>query len=436
LQLTIEKLVYGGDGLARLPADHRGSGKAVFVPFVLPGETVEAELIEQHPGFARAQVKTIVTPSPARIAGECPYFAACGGCHYQHAPYEQQLAIKAAILRENLRRIAKLELPSDLQVHPSPAWHYRNRTRLGLRAEGQFVLGYRRFGAEALLAVEQCPISSPLINRALQAMWEAGRAGQVNPEIRETEIFANADDSRLMVTLYVTHDAIGKVQGLRSLARLLQEKVPEVLTVAALSERALVASEPTKEVRATAVLGPANLKYSVDGTNLQVTSGAFFQTNRHLVPALTKLVTEGRRGRVALDLYAGVGLFSVTLAREFDHVVAVEGSPTSFSDLRYNAPAKVKAVRATVQTFLEDGGRGLRPDLIVVDPPRAGLGERVAKALAAKQSPHMVYVSCDPATLARDLKILLAAGYSVRRAHLVDMFPQTYHLESVVELVR
>jgi 23S rRNA (uracil1939-C5)-methyltransferase len=436
LQLTIEKLVYGGDGLARLPADVRGSGKAAFVPFVLPGETVEAELTEQHPGFARAQVKTIVRPSPARIAAECPYFTACGGCHYQHAPYEEQLRIKSAILRENLRRIAKLELQSDVQVHASPPWNYRNRTRLGLRADGRFVLGYRRFGSDSLLAVEQCPISSPLINRAIQAMWAAGRGGQVSSEIREAEFFANADDSRLLVTLYVTQDSIGNVGGLRPLAAFLQEKVPEVGTVAAISEQALTGSEQTKGVQATALLGPANLKYSVDGVNLQVTAGAFFQTNRHLVSSLARLVTTGCRGRVALDLFAGVGLFSVTLAREFDHVVAVEASPTSFSDLRYNAPAKVKAVHGTVQQFLEDGGRRIRPDLIVVDPPRAGLGERVAQSLADQRSPRVTYVSCDPATLARDLKVLLAAGYRVRQAHLVDMFPQTYHLESVLELER
>jgi 23S rRNA (uracil1939-C5)-methyltransferase len=436
LQLTIDKLVYGGDGLARLPADDRGPGKAVFVPFVLPGETVEAELTDQHPGFARAQLKTIVTASPLRIVGNCPYFTACGGCHYQHAPYEEQLEIKVAILRENLRRIAKLELQADIQVHASPPWNYRNRTRLGLRPEGEFVLGYRGFASETLLAVEQCPISSPLINRAIQAMWEAGRAGRVNATIREIEFFANPDDSQLMVTLYVAHDSLRDVDVLCPLIEFLRERVPAIETVASTSERSLIPSEQMKSWGHTSIVGPGSLKYEVDGGSLRVTAGAFFQTNRHMVPTLTSLVAEGRRGGVALDFYAGVGLFSVTLAREFDHVVAVEASPTSFADLRYNAPAKVKAARGTVQDFLENGGKKHRPDLIVVDPPRAGLGERVAKALAGKQSPHIIYVSCDPATLARDLRVIVAAGYSVRQVSLVDMFPQTYHLESVVELAR
>src|SRR5574337_1828089 len=145
MQLTIEKLIYGGDGLARLAADEHGPCKAVFVPFVLPGERVEAELVEEKRGFARARLEKVLEPSAERIAPQCRYFQSCGGCHYQHAGYEQQLAAKSAILRETLRRTAKLDWQGEIQAHASAPWGYRNRTRMRLRAE-PFALGYHRFG--------------------------------------------------------------------------------------------------------------------------------------------------------------------------------------------------------------------------------------------------------------------------------------------------
>src|SRR5882762_3429700 len=202
LPLTIEKLVYGGDGLARLHADEHGRGKTVFMPFVLEGEQVEASLIEQKPGFARARVEKIVRGSERRIEPGCPYFLRCGGCHYQHASYEHQLQIKAAVLKENLRRIAKLELESELEIHPSPAWNYRNRTRFKIQTSPQFALGYYKFGSHELLPVEECPISSPLMNRAVAVLWEMGRAGRMAEGILELELFANAEDTELLIEAY------------------------------------------------------------------------------------------------------------------------------------------------------------------------------------------------------------------------------------------
>ncbi len=202
MRLTIEKLVYGGDGLARLPADEHGPGKAAFVPFVLAGEEVEAAVIEEKPGFARAQAASILTASPHRTPPPCPYFQACGGCHYQHASYEHQLEIKAAILKENLRRIAKLDLQQELAVHPSPPWNYRNRTRLKVQTSPQFALGYYRLNSHELLPVEQCPISSPLINRVIAKFWELGRAGKLPTAMDEIEFFADAKDSQLLSEVY------------------------------------------------------------------------------------------------------------------------------------------------------------------------------------------------------------------------------------------
>jgi 23S rRNA (uracil1939-C5)-methyltransferase len=423
LQLTIEKMVYGGDGLARLPADEHGRGKAAFLPFVLSGEKVEVTIVEEKPGFARARMESVLETSPQRLEPRCRYFQKCGGCHYQQAGYEHQLEIKASILKENLRRIAKLELETELVAHASPPWNYRNRTRLKVRAAPEFALGYYKFNSHELLPVEECPISSPLINRAIAAFWKAGRAGSIASGIQEIEFFANAEDSQLLVEIYCSPEVAEAAE----LVEAVRNFLPEAVGVIAFTNVA-----GSVEARRIALSGVVDLKYKT----YRVSAGAFFQVNRHLTDELLSVVTSSQSGKTALDLYAGGGLFSVPLARSFAQVIAVESSQTSHSDLTYNSPANVKPVRMQVEQYLQTQTRGLRPDLVVVDPPRGGLGEKVVRALVALQAPRLTYVSCDPSTLARDLAGLLKAGYRVDQAHLVDLFPQTYHLESVLHLVR
>lgn len=441
--LTVEKLIYGGDGLARLPAGSpgnkdRGRGKAVFVPFVLAGEKIEAAITEEKPGFARAQAVAIVEPSPHRIQPPCPYFVRCGGCHYQHASYEHQLEIKKEILRENLRRIAKLELECEIQVHPSPPWNYRNRSRLQVRTRPEFVAGYYKFASHELLPVKECPISSPLINRGIAALWQAGQEGKAIEGVREVEFFANADDTRLLIEFLCAPEVPRAAA--RAWGEELCASMPEVAGVVAFRERQKGVQEPLVAV------GASELTYQTKTAAYRVSAGAFFQTNRFLTDELIDMVTAGSSGDLALDLYAGVGLFSTALAGDIRHTVSVEMSQISSNDLRYNLPVNGKAVQATTEQYLtgrEDQGRSAngalptsKPDLIVVDPPRSGLGEAVARALATLGAPRVTYVSCDPATLARDLVPLRSAGYRVEQLHLVDLFPQTYHLESVVQLVR
>ena len=431
MDLAIEKLVYGGDGLSRLLPDERGRRKAVFLPFVLEGEQVDAALVQQKSEFARARVRRVLHPSPARVDPHCPYFTRCGGCHYQHAAYEHQLEIKAAILRETLARIAKLQLGTELQVHPSPPWNYRNRTRLRVNSF-PFALGYYRFASHSLLPVEECPISSPLVNRAIAALWQLGRAGKVPDGIAEIEFFANAEDTKLLLQLYVGESAINPLR-VEELSAALIEALPEVAGVTCF--RAEPASHASRSEALTQLKhGDGELTYHTGHGDYRVSAGAFFQVNRYLTDELVKIVTSGREGRVALDLYAGVGLFAVPLAGSFERVIAVESSQTSHSDLRYNSPENVRAVHATTEQHLQKFSD--TPGLVVVDPPRGGLGEAVAQALGRLQAPRLTYVSCDPATLARDLRVLSAAGYVIEQAHLVDLFPQTFHLESVLQLVR
>lgn len=434
--LTIDKLIYGGNGLARLPADEKGPGKAVFLPFVLEGECVEAEITEQKPGFARARTEKILEASPHRIAPGCPYFGQCGGCHYQHASYVYQLQIKSAILRETFRRVAKLELAQEIRVHASPPWNYRNRTRLRLRTR-PFVLGYNRMGSSELLAIEQCPISSPLINRAIAALWDLGRADKASADVTEIEFFANADDTQLLAELTVQETGWrrGRKSDLLQFVRALRAALPEITGVAvfhATGQGALEREDIPAELQQ--VFGADHLLYSSATANYQVSAGSFFQTNRFLTDKLVELVTEGRSGDYALDLYAGTGLFSVALAKTFREVGAVESAPLSFHDLKQNCPANVHCFDEPVLRFLESIERPF--DLAVVDPPRAGLGERVAELLADSGAPRITYVSCDPATLARDLTVLVKSGYRIDEVHLVDLFPQTFHIESVLQLVR
>lgn len=444
--LNIEKLIYGGDGLARLPVDNVNSskderGKAVFVPFVLAGEKIEATLTEKKAGFARARADEVIVSSAHRVAPPCPYFGQCGGCHYQHSDYQHQLDIKKEILRENLRRIAKLELQVEIQTHPSPPWSYRNRSRLQMRSRPDFAVGYFKFASHELLPVEECPISSPLINRGIAAVWQLGRGGKAVEGVREIEFFANAEDTKLLVECLCVPEA--RRAAVRAWAEELCAAMPEISGVVAFRE-------PQKGVRDQMVtVGASELTYQIRSGSYRVSAGAFFQTNRYLIEELVEIVTAGVSGEFALDLYAGVGLFSTALACDIRHIVSVEMSPTAARDLQYNLPVNGQMVHAETEQFLSrigerghvGGGASLpqslhKPDLIVVDPPRGGLGDRVAHLLMGADAPRITYVSCDPATLARDLVPLQAAGYRVGEIHLVDLFPQTYHIESVVKLVR
>jgi 23S rRNA (uracil1939-C5)-methyltransferase len=434
-QLTIEKLVYGGDGLARLAEDGSGRRKAVFLPFVLEGERVDATLYQQKRGFARGRADRILDSSPHRVEPSCPYFQRCGGCHYQHASYEHQLEIKARILRENLLRIAKLELATELKVHASPPWNYRNRTRLRVRTLPEFALGYYRFGSHELLPVEQCPISSALINRAISVCWQLGRAGDGFSGVQEIEFFANAEDTKLLAEAQVAPDL--SPDSARTWTEALRQALPELTGVVAFkAQRPDPAGLKPSAPETLVSEGAGELMYQTRHGCYRVSAGAFFQVNRHLAAELIDIVTGDRSGRTALDLYAGVGFFSSILNRKFERVIAVEASPISHADLLHNSPPNVKAICSTTEKYLKNVAGKLQPDLVVVDPPRSGLGESITDDLVRLASPAITYVSCDPATLARDLAGLLGAGYRIQGAHLVDLFPQTYHLESVFHLTR
>jgi 23S rRNA (uracil1939-C5)-methyltransferase len=424
LKLHIEKSVYGGSGLAR------ADGKAVFVPFTLPGEEVDAAIIQDKGGFARAELQSLVETSPARVPPPCPYFGRCGGCHYQHATYPAQLDMKLAILRESLERAHLRDLP-EIQPITAEPFGYRNRIRLHVQ-RNPFSLCYKFRNSHDNLPVDACPIAAPILQRAIQTLNRDATASDFAAFVTEVEFFTDPAESALLVSLWTDRPPNAAKQLAEKAYLSLRQMFPEVQGIG------LFAAEKRRSTnRLLAHAGSDALLYADANAAYRVSLGSFFQVNRFLIDSLVRLVTEGETGSVAWDLYAGVGLFSAPLARSFSSVTAVESSPSAVRDLRENLrDTKHRVVAADTAAFLRqpETQRGPRPQLVVVDPPRAGLGPEVTKALGKLRPRKITYVSCDPATLSRDLAALVQFGYRLNQIHLLDLFPQTFHLESVAHL--
>ncbi len=422
MQLKIEKLVYGGEGMGH------ADGVAVFVPFVAPGETVEVRLEAQKKKFARGRVERFVETSPGRVAARCPYFTRCGGCHYQHLPYDAQLAYKKEILLETLSRLGGVRWAGPVEVHASPAFGYRNRAQWKVRQtrDGATVIGYLEAGSQALCPVEQCPILSPRLEDTLARLRGVLERREVPASLAELEAFADGEDDRILLGASFTNFG-GKTA--EALGGRLREAVPAI--------ESLLLHDGSRD--RFELLGPGYLRYRVGERRYRVGHLSFFQVNRFVVETLARRATADARGRLALDLYAGVGLFSLPLAEAFERVVAVEGNPAATRDLEDNARGTEKG-SGEIEVHTQDAEDFLprwneRPDLILLDPPRAGLPDAVRARLAAVGPEEIRYVSCDPATLARDLKGLCET-YELAGVELFDMFPQSFHLETLVRLRR
>ncbi|HEX8985913.1 MAG TPA: class I SAM-dependent RNA methyltransferase [Bryobacteraceae bacterium] len=392
-EVVIEKLVYGGSGLAR------DGGRVVLVPFVLPGESVRVGEETERRGVIEARLDEVLSPGAGRTEPPCPFFFRCGGCHYQHATYEVQLEQKVAILREALRRVGKMEAPEHVRVLSGEPLGYRNRTQFHLAA-GE--IGYFGFASHRLVPVDHCPISSPKVNEALTALRDMRTQRRFPDFVSSIEVFTNESDVQLNVL-----EAAQPVS--RRFFDWCAERIPGYTEDA--------------------------VDYTVGEVTYRVRHRSFFQVNRYLLGLMVETALEGAGGAKALDLYSGVGLFSIPLARRFGEVTAVETSGSAALDLEFNAQragAHVAVRHQAVEAYLEHLPE--RPDFVLADPPRAGLGKYAVRHLLRLKPERLTIVACDPATLARDLAVLVAGGYRLDALTLVDLFPQTYHIETVARL--
>jgi 23S rRNA (uracil1939-C5)-methyltransferase len=385
----VEKLVYGGDGLGRL------EGRVVLAPFALPGERIRAQTEREKPGLLHARTLEVLEPSTERVVPPCPVFGRCGGCHYQHARYEYQLQAKRDILADALRRVGKLESFPEIAVVAGEPRGDRNSVQLHVE---RGAIGYREARSHRLCPIHECPISSPAINQAIAALNGMLHDSRWPSMIRALEIFT--DEQQVQLNVVETERPVGK-----RFFEWCAERIPGLVEGA--------------------------LDYN---GRFRVSRNSFFQINRFLLDPLVETAVQSAQGNTAFDLYAGVGLFASALASKFDQVIAVEDGSAAVRDLQYNAErgnlTNVRAELRSVEEFLT--GIDRPPDFILLDPPRTGLGKAVVRRLTELRPPRMVMVACDPATLARDLAGLVAAGYSIDRLTLVDLFPQTYHMEVVV----
>jgi 23S rRNA (uracil1939-C5)-methyltransferase len=368
----------------------RVDGRVVLAPFALPGETVRLNVGDD----IHANLMEVTQASPERVEPPCPLFTHCGGCHYQHASYAFQLARKVDILREQLRRVGKIDYTGEIETIAGPPLGYRNRAQFHIE-NGR--IGYLAPRSHTLVPVTgDCPILSPRLNQALQEMRERLNNPRFPRFAHSLELFTNEVDVQVNV-----------LEADKPVAKSFYEWCGSVVAV----------------------------DYATSVGTFRVSPRSFFQVNRFLIENLVDVALEKAQGKSALDLYAGVGLFALPLARRFQNVIAIESGVSTARDLEVNAQragVTMQTERARVEDFLRSFAE--TPDFVLLDPPRAGLGKTVVTQLERLAPPRITIVSCDPATLARDVAAL--TSYRMERVVLVDLFPQTYHLETVVHLAR
>jgi 23S rRNA (uracil1939-C5)-methyltransferase len=411
VRLDVERLTLGFDALAH------AEGQVVFVPYAAPGDTIEAEVVERRRDWLRARVERVVAPGPARVLPGCPAFPACGGCQWQHVAPAAQQAAKRDVVAEQLRRIAGL---ADVEVLPTlaAADAFGYRARVSLVAEGRR-LGYHRARSHALLEVDACPIAEPVVSAHL-ATARAWAAALRAPLRRVTVAAAPGG-----VALVAATDAAPGERDVRATEDLLVREPA-------------VRGAVLRGGGARRVVGDATVRVELEpDLALDVPADAFTQVNaaaNRLLVATVLAFGGFRPGEHVLDLYCGAGNFTLPFARRGVLAHGVERDAVAVAAAEANAARLALATaRFTCAPVVRALARTAEPaDAVVLDPPRAGAGD-VVDALGRLGAPRMLYVSCDPATLARDARSLAAHGYRLARVQPIDLFPQTFHVEAVAD---
>lgn len=408
IEITLEAIAHGGEAIGR------HEGKAIFVPYAIPGERVRVEIVEAKERWARGRLLEVLQASPDRSAPPCPYFGPdrCGGCQWQHIAYERQAELKGAIVADQLRRLGRLAAApvADVIVLADD----EGLLDLGYRNHVQFALapdrrpGFRRAASHEVIPIERCLLlAEPLdvLHAALDIAW---------PELTGVTLRASERTGQALVLLETRGTELPE----------LELDLPAACAV--LTPRGL---EP--------LIGEPWIEEVVAGRRYRVSAESFFQVNTLGAEALVEIVrgyADVQPGDTVLDAYCGVGLFALALADAAAAVIGIESAPSACEDFAHNAAdlAHVELHEGAVDAVLPAlAEQGRRADVVIMDPPRSGAGEAVIRQLAALRPRNIVYVSCDPATLARDSVFLSAAGYVLAEAQPVDMFPQTYHVETV-----
>ncbi|HKR14113.1 MAG TPA: class I SAM-dependent RNA methyltransferase [Pyrinomonadaceae bacterium] len=380
MEITIERILPGGMGLGH------AEGKTVLVSLAAPGDHLRVHVEREQGNVLFASVVEILTPSPVRVEPPCPYFGRCGGCDFQQLAYDAQLAAKTAIIRDCLQRIARLDEAPEVVVHPSPHnWHYRVRATWQIDQEQQQI-GYYERGSRRVCDVAECAVLMPRLQQTLERV-RATEWSEFPPELKHLDVVAGEDGVSLAPPF---------------------------------------AEFDTNE-----------LSLRVGNEVYHYNAEAFFQINPALLPELIEFALRDAGGETALDLYCGVGLFTLPLARRFAKVVGVEANPVATRFARRNLDHAGLTNARVITGNVAGGIRNVRSaDFVLLDPPRAGAESVVIKQILDLHPARISYVSCDPATLARDLKKLIAGGYAIESLAGFDLFPQTHHVETVVLLRR
>ncbi len=405
LDLTLTTMSNGPDAIGR------SAGRAVFVPFTIPGESVRVEITEEKPTFARARLLEVLSPSPDRVAPVCRHFGVCGGCHWQHLSYPAQLKWKRQIVIDQLTRIGGIDAPAVLETVPSPdPFHYRNHVQYSQSPDGR--LGF--ISVESVSSV--VPISECAITR---------------PEIMD--LFAQLDIEKLDVDQIAVR--VG-AEGDRMVAFESETGEPPDVEL----ELPISVASVNGAGEALTMIGSDHLVHVINGRPFRVSAGSFFQVNTAQAESLARVVLDAlalNGGETVFDLFCGVGLFTAFIAAKAARVVGVESSPSAIRDAEMNLDEfeNVELYESPVELAIDPIARTLphphTPTRILLDPPRSGCDKTVTSALITLAAPRVVYVSCDPATLARDARRLIGGGYRLVSVQPLDMFPQTHHIETV-----
>lgn len=399
IDLTLSGMAYGGEAFGR-DAD----GRMIFVPFTCPGELVQVRIVDSRKRWARGELIQLLQSSPERISARCVHFQQCGGCHYQHMNYPAQLEAKTNIVRDQLRRIGGIQDPPVVEIVPSPSpWNTRNHMQFSITHSGH--LGLKGNNPDEVIRLNECHLPCSSIDE----VWPHLEL-QAETNLEKVSIRSGYQDE-ILITLHGS------------------EKTEPVFTVELYANVVWFGAE-----RRVVIAGDGHILQEVNDRLFRVTAGSFFQVHKDLTTSLVNEVLaeiDPRPKMKIFDLYAGVGLFSLFLAEHGAAITAVEESPIACEDFEHNLSQydQIELYQADVESALPTFQE--IPDVILLDPPRAGLDPIVVDHLVRLKPPKMIYISCDPATFARDAKRLTAGGFNLEQVIPLDFFPQTYHIEVI-----